>query len=597
MLEIAIHSPRQHRQFHHDGGRLVLARTGNSHTSWAPVAHEYDDENGACVEILPQADHIALALAGCEAECQCGRACDLKGNCEIPVPAAFTIGDTRFEITDSSAAASKQKRTLQKLLVDKASVRSQRGSATGPSPATLSRWFAALGTLNHWATSLQELYVQAARCAVEAIGLDGAMVLRRRDNDWEIAASHLPHPELGIHYDVDVLNSFLESLETRFHGAKDFADFNPQSAVRLGSPKETRSPQSPALVVSPLRNSRGTLVGAIYGYRSVRTGNSRRGIRYLEAHWLELLAGAVSDAMSRLERESETDRRRALLERAYAIAPDQPERKFIGETREVSLLFADLRDFTRMSHELEMDVVYELLGQVMDVLTAAVMDHDGLVLDYYGDGLAAMWNAPADQADHAELACRAGVRMLELLPDVAADWAGTIEGGLRLGVGIHTGMARVGNAGSSRRTKYGPRGANVNLTSRVESATKELGVPMIVTAATAKQLSNRLATHRVCRVRLAGVDNPVDLFSVELAAAAQQSAADWQLYEAALRAFEKGDFETAASTLSTLMTSAIETPAQFLASVIEREQSRRQNRRRGDDGTSNFNGIITLNRK
>jgi adenylate cyclase len=582
MLEIAIHSPRQHRQFHHNGGRLVLARSGNSHTSWAPVAREHADDTGACVEILPQVDHISLALAGCEAECHCGRACDLKGQCEIPVPAAFTIGDTRFEITDSSAAASEQKRPLQKLLVDKASVRSQRGSATGPSPATLSRWFAALGTLNHWATSLQELYVQAARCAVEAIGLDGAMVLRRRDNDWEIAASHLPHPELGIHYDVDVLNSLLESLETRFHSAQDIEDSNPQS---------------PALVVSPLRNSAGALVGAIYGYRSVRAGNSRRGIRYLEAHWIELLGGAVSDAMSRLERESETDRRRALLERAYALAPDQPERKFVGETREVSLLFADLRDFTRMSHELEMDVVYELLGQVMDVLTAAVMDHDGLVLDYYGDGLAAMWNAPADQADHAELACRAGVRMLELLPDVAADWADTIEGGLRLGVGIHTGMARVGNAGSSRRTKYGPRGANVNLTSRVESATKELGVPMIVTGTTVKQLSNRVAAHRVCRAKLAGVEEPVELFSVQLATAAKESETDWQAYDRALRAFEKGDFENTAWMLTTLMTSAKELPAQFLANYIAREQSRRQNRRRGDDRGATFNGVVTLNRK
>jgi len=395
----------------------VLARTGAKSTSWAPVERERAGEAGALVEIFPQLDHIALALAGCEAECHCGRACDLNGKCEIPVPAAFTIGDTRFEITDSSLDSTEQKRPLQKLLADKGSERGQRGSAAGPSPTTLSRWFAALGTLNHWATSLQELYVQAARCAVEAIGLDGAIVLRRRDNDWEIAASHLPHPELGIHYDVEVLNALLESQETRFHNAQDIDNLQP----------ENQNPQAPALVVSPLRNSAGTLAGAIYGYRSVRAGNARRGIRYLEAHWIELLAGAVSDAISRLERESETDCRRALLERSFASSADSAQRRLIGETREVTLLFADLRDFTRMSHELEMDVVYELLGQVMDVLTAAVMDHDGLVLDYYGDGLAAMWNAPADQADHAELACRAGVRMLELLPDVAADWAGMIE--------------------------------------------------------------------------------------------------------------------------------------------------------------------------
>ena len=55
----------------------------------------------------------------------------------------------------------------------------------------------------------------------------------------------------------------------------------------------------------------------------------------------------------------------------------------------------------------------------MDCLTEAVVDHDGFVVDYYGDGLMAMWNAPADQPDHAELACRAALRMLATLPDVS----------------------------------------------------------------------------------------------------------------------------------------------------------------------------------
>ena len=161
-----------------------------------------------------------------------------------------------------------------------------------------------------------------------------------------------------------------------------------------------------------------------------------------------------------------------MLERAFVATLENDPQKMIGETREVTLLFADLRDFTRLPTSLETDVVYELLGHVMDCLTAAVMDHDGLVIDYYGDGLAAMWNAPADQADHPELACRAGLRMLEALPDVVADWAGVLDRELQLGVGIHTGVVHVGNAGSCRRMKYGPRGANVNLASRVESATK-----------------------------------------------------------------------------------------------------------------------------
>ena len=176
------------------------------------------------------------------------------------------------------------------------------------------------------------------------------------------------------------------------------------------------STNEPAIVVSPLRNAAGELAGAVYGYRSVREGNARRTIRYLEAHMIELLAGAVSEGIARIEREAETDRRRVLLEQAAAISQNQSSREIVTDEREVTLLFADLRNSTALAAALEPNETYELLSQVMECLTAAVIDHDGLIIDYYGDGLAAMWNAPADQSDHPELACRAALRMLQALP-------------------------------------------------------------------------------------------------------------------------------------------------------------------------------------
>src|SRR6185503_12161511 len=173
-----------------------------------------------------------------------------------------------------------------------------------------------------------------------------------------------------------------------------------------------------AIVLSPLRNAAGELAGAVYGYRSLRAGNARRTIRYLEAHMIELLAGAVSEGIARIERETETDRRRVLLEHAAAASQNE-EVKLNAEEREVTLLFADLRNSTALSAELEPNETYELLSQVTECLTAAVIDHDGLIIDYYGDGLAAMWNAPADQSEHPELACRAALRMLQTLPAIS----------------------------------------------------------------------------------------------------------------------------------------------------------------------------------
>ncbi len=596
MLEIAIHNPRQHRQFHHNGGPFTLFRSRAELPLWSAASQSHDDSI-AQVEILPQpqSDNVLLTFAGCEAQCHCGHDRTLAGKCQVPFPAHFAIGDTHFEIVDSQKTSQADARPLERLHGDASEPRHRRSNGSGPSTATLSRWFAALGKLNHWATSLQELYVQAAECAVEAIGLDGAMVCRLRDGQWEIAASHLPHPDLGIHVEPTILDELLNSPTTLFHGTSATKTQSSPGEPTAGE-LSNESP-SAAVVISPLRSSAGGVVGAIYGYRSVRTGNARRGIRYLEAHWIELLAGAVSDAMLRLERESQVDRRRVLLKRTALKPGTQDRRAMAAETREVTLLFADLRDFTRRSESLEMDVVYELLGQVMDALTAAVMDHDGLVLDYYGDGLAAMWNAPADQIDHAELACRAGLRMLESMPELSRDWSGLIHGSLQLGVGVHTGTTRVGNAGSRHRAKYGPRGTNVNLTSRVEAATKEIGVPLLITSAVANQLSNQVTAHRVCVARVPGIETPVELFSVQSIAAGRRSASNWHNYEQALHNFEVGDLLAAANCLATIDQTDRDIPTRFLTEHVQRELGRQENRRSTDGARKPFSGVITLSTK
>lgn len=573
MFEVALYNPRQHKQLR-ESGSLVLVRGKSETAVWTTVDRRAESAN-AIVEIVLHSNGISLALAGCEGECDDGQAGTLAGGCQLPLPASFTVGDTRFEILPAGRNAIR--RALQKLRDEEQELRNQKAAGVGPSPATLSRWFAALGSLNHWATSLQELYVHAARCAVEAVGLDGGIVLRRRDNEWEIAASHLPHPELGVHYEAAALDELLESPQTLFHGGATGDCSN-----------------GPAIVVSPLRNANGELVGAVYGYRSVREGNSRRAIRYLEAHMIELLAGAVSEGIARIEREVETDRRRVLLEQAAATSQGHTVREIAAEEREVSLLFADLRNSTALASALEANEMYELMSQVMECLTAAVIDHDGLIIDYYGDGLAAMWNAPVDQADHAELACRAALRMFQRLPDISTDWSGVLQQELQLGIGVHTGVAHVGNTGSRRRTKYGPRGANVNLTSRIEAATKKLCVPLIVTEATVRRLSNRFTAHRVCCARVPGVDRPIDLYSVYTTESAARFTSAWQAYGEALSLFEDGRLQEAIDVLSTIDTRAHEVPSTFLIECIERDQSREHRRRRSDRETGSPRGIVRL---
>ena len=269
-----------------------------------------------------------------------------------------------------------------------------------------------------------------------------------------------------------------------------------------------------------------------------------------------------------------------------------------SQEREITLLFTDLRGFTELAASLEMDpLVCELLAHVMDCLTDAVMDHHGLVVDYYGDGLVAMWNAPADQPDHAELACRAALEMLQNLPAVTDDWIGVIQTDLRLGIGLHTGMAQVGNAGSTRQIKYGPRGPNVHLASRVEAATKELGLPLIATQSTAQRLSSHFATDRVCRAELPGLRQPVDLYAVSTSPRAAHVAAAWQVYDEALRQFERGQVQVAQNTLTSIDAAVAQVPSRFLAEQVERELGRQLSRRTTDRPTGRTAGVIALSAK
>jgi adenylate cyclase len=579
MLEVAFHNPRQHKQFRRDSGPLILARASQEPALWTTV-DEGAASLGARVEIVPQCAGVTLAIVGCEAE-------------HHAVPSSFTVGDTRFEVSPTKSGIAH--RPLQQLRVDKRNLRNHKSSSSGPSPTTLSRWFSTLSSLNHWATSLQELYVQAARCAVEAIGLDGGIVLRRRDNEWEIAASYLPHPELGIHYEVAALDELLASPQTLFHGTSECAPLAPREEIYPRNEQATLC--DPAIVVSPLRNAAGELAGAVYGYRSVREGNARRAIRYLEAHMIELLAGAVTEGIARIEREAQTDRRRVLLEQAAAVSQSQLSREIVTDEREVTLLFADLRNSTTLSGALEPNESYELLSQVMECLTAAVIDHDGLIIDYYGDGLAAMWNAPADQSDHPELACRAALRMLETLPSISSDWRDILHRELQIGIGIHTGTAHVGNTGTRRRSKYGPRGKTVNLTSRIEAATKQFNLPLLVTSATAKRLSNRFTSHRICRAEIRDFEQPVDLYGVSLANSDSNSTSAWQYYDDALQCFEQCNLQEAANHLATIDPAINEIPSRFFAEYVNRELARQGRRRSTDNGRETSRGVIKLGAK
>jgi adenylate cyclase len=275
--------------------------------------------------------------------------------------------------------------------------------------------------------------------------------------------------------------------------------------------------------------------------RTAAKGQS--GIEPLEAQFVQLLAGAVSAGLARLAREADAARSRVQFEQFFspelARALERDPQILAAQERELSLLFADLRGFSRIAERIGAGETFQLLADILDRLTNQIMDHGGVVIDYYGDGLAAMWNAPTDCPGHADLAVQAALAMQNELPAINSAWAEKLGGLVRLGIGLNTGRAQIGNSGSRRRLKYGPRGHAVNLTSRVEAATKVLGVSCLLTGATRRALNTSPPLRRLCRARLTGMREVVELCEVASFSDHPTWLRQRDQYEAALALYEQ----------------------------------------------------------
>lgn len=234
----------------------------------------------------------------------------------------------------------------------------------------------------------------------------------------------------------------------------------------------------------------------------------------------------------------------ALVER---LANDPAHLTLGGESREVTILFSDIRNFTRRCESLDAASVVAFLNEVHTPLTEAVLNEDGTIDKYIGDGLMAFWNAPLDVPDHAAHACRAALAMLAAITKLNADGAqkaalrGETYEPVAIGIGLNLGEVFVGNMGAEQRFDYSIVGDPVNVAARLESATKELQIPIVVSTSILKAAPDFLFLP-LGKVDLKGKSSAVEIYALH--GAVKDTAADFasfaQLHKIAVAAAESG---------------------------------------------------------
>ena len=225
-----------------------------------------------------------------------------------------------------------------------------------------------------------------------------------------------------------------------------------------------------------------------------------------------------------------------------------PDRNFSvdGESRELSVLFCDIRSFTTISESLAADELKKLLNHFFTPMTRIIFEKRGTIDKYVGDMIMAFWGAPVHDPGHRQQAVEAALSMLEQLEQMQPEFAGRGWPAVNIGVGINTGMMNVGDMGSEYRRAYTVIGDAVNLGSRLEGLTKYYGVRLIVSETTAAGLTNILL-RCLDRVKVKGKNEAVTIYEpVGLASRASGELASEILESnAALQYYFEADWERA----------------------------------------------------
>jgi adenylate cyclase len=221
-----------------------------------------------------------------------------------------------------------------------------------------------------------------------------------------------------------------------------------------------------------------------------------------------------------------------------------------GERRELTVLFGDVRGFTSLSEDLTPEDLVAILHDFLNPMSDIIIRHGGTIDKYIGDAIMALFGAPLELPDHARLACRTALDMVSTLNDLSRQWAAQGRPQIRVGIGINSGIAAVGNMGSDRLFDYTAIGDNVNLASRLEGLNKYYGTDILISPATARSLNGNFILRPADLVQVKGKAHSLEVFELLGEGAPEPDLARFlEAYHRGLALYREGRWSEAATSM------------------------------------------------
>jgi adenylate cyclase len=304
-----------------------------------------------------------------------------------------------------------------------------------------------------------------------------------------------------------------ERVEEVILGIEQRTDFD---SIRLDKEKIR------AYYMAELKNSQGQILATLHLGNFVNNYFTEKFVENLKVT-LDVIGTLIDNTLTfKLIREKESKIRNVFSKFVPSEIIDSLIQKqdiaslLVGEKRSVAILFSDIRSFTSISENNTAEAVVGCLNNYFDLMAQEIKKQGGIIDKFIGDAILSVFGAPVSYEDNAARAVKAAIGMFEALKKLDTSKLTLPKKGFQIGVGIHEGLAIVGNIGSKEKFDYTVIGDAVNLASRLEGVTKHYGQQLVVSEAVKERVENDMCVRLLDNVKVKGKAIATKIFGIPI---------------------------------------------------------------------------------